>query len=119
MKKFYLFLFVLGIMTFVACESGKKNQEPNQVAASVKDSVSNTMPSDEKILQAIYYNYGYPDGRGNNTIEGKIKISDHQYDIYTYNHVNGHGAEYSVHTLLKLDNDKWLITVGQELKRIQ
>jgi len=104
MKNLLFLLLVIGIALFNSCKS-----DSDKPSTTVNETILNTIPSDEKILNAIR----------NKDIEiiGKRKVSDNEYYIY---YSRGGEINYSPYILLSLDNGVWLLnSPGYYINRIE
>jgi hypothetical protein len=95
---------ILGIITFNSCKS-----ESDKSVTPVNDTAMSSVPSEEKILNAIKDK--------DIQIVGKRKISDNEY--YIYYSIRGE-INYAPYTMLCLDNGVWLINrPGYYINRIE
>ena len=104
MKKLLFLLSILGIITFNSCKS-----DSNKSVTPVNDTILSSIPSEEKILNAIKDK----DIR----IIGKRRISDNEYYIY---YSSRGEINYAPYIMLSLDNGVWLINrPGYYINRIE
>jgi hypothetical protein len=104
MKKLIFSLLVIGMVLSNSCKS-----DTNKSATAISGTIQSSLPSDEKILNAIK--------NKDIQIVGKRKVSDNEYYIY---YSRGGEINYSPYILLSLDNGIWLINnPGYYINRIE